>query len=545
MSGDVRDPSHRGRGVDRRPGAVAFCRRVGTLPPRSPSSHRDEPADDVHVIHVEEDQNMTATLTRDYSLTGASRQRSVELGLANAEWFQPAIDPARLRALQQRHDGRAAADVVLWLVLLVGAGVWAYSTVWSWWSIPAFVIYGALHGGAADPRWHECGHGTAFRTRWINDAIYPVASAMLFRGPTVWRWSHYRHHTDTIIVGRDPEIVFQRPPSVAGTIWKFFHIQGGSLMFWRLVKHALGRLDSDAIDFVPQHEHRKVIWESRVIVAVVAAAAAWSVIAWTPLPILFVGGPSIYGAWLMVFFGVTQHAGLRENTLDHRFSTRTVYMNPVFRFLYLNMNYHVEHHIFPSVPYPALPALHDEIRDQLAPPLPNTIAAYRSIFSTLAKQHHDPSYETPLDVPEVPSAHTHRIDVGETNWVKGTGGGVDLGAADALEIGELRRVDVGDDTYVLCRLSADEFALGDGICTHAKVHLADGALVDGQIECPKHNGRFDARTGEAVRKPVQEAICMYPVRRVDGRLVSDLQPSHPQPSHPQPSHPQHSAGSTS
>ena len=50
---------------------------------------------------------------------------------------------------------------------------------------------------------------------------------------------------------------------------------------------------------------------------------------------------------------------------------------------------------------------------------------------------------------------------------------------------------------MLCRLSDDEYALGDGLCTHAKVHLADGALVDGQIECPKHNGRFDARTGDA------------------------------------------------
>ena len=177
---------------------------------------------------------------------------------------------------------------------------------------------------------------------------------MLFRGPTVWRWSHYRHHTDTIIVGRDAEIVFQRPPSVPRTVLMFTHIEGGSKMFWRLVKHAFGRVDDDAKEFVPENEHRKIVWESRIMVAIVAGAAVWSLVAWTPLPILFIGGPSIYGAWLMVFFGITQHAGLRENTLDHRYSTRTVYMNPVLRFLYLNMNYHVEHHLFPSVPYPAL-----------------------------------------------------------------------------------------------------------------------------------------------------------------------------------------------
>jgi fatty acid desaturase/nitrite reductase/ring-hydroxylating ferredoxin subunit len=460
----------------------------------------------------------------DYSLDGPSSQLAVERGLANAEWFLPVIDAATLRSLQTRTNRRAGVEVALWVTLLVGSGIWAWTTVWSWWSIPAFALYGAMYGGAADPRWHECGHGTAFRSRRANDFIYPIASFMLFRGPTVWRWSHYRHHTDTIIVGRDPEIVFQRPPSVPRAIWMFTHIQGGLQMFWRLVKHSIGRLDADAADFVPENEHRKVVWESRVMVGIVAGAAVWSLAAWTPLPILFIGGPSIYGAWLMVFFGITQHAGLRENVLDHRYSTRTVYMNPVFRFLYLNMNYHVEHHLFPSVPYPALPKLHDEIKTQLAPPLPNVFATYQQVFHALAKQHDDPTWEIPLDVPDVPSATRHRIDVGETNWVHGADGGYDLGAADALEVGELRRIDVDDRTFVLCRLADDEFVVGDGLCTHAKVHLADGALVEGQIECPKHNGRFDARTGQVTRKPPREALCMYPVRRVGGRLVSDLEP---------------------
>ena len=465
---------------------------------------------------------MSATAV-DYSLTGTSAHAAEAHGLANAEWFQPEIDGATLRALQTRTDRRAGLDVALWLVLLVGAGVWAWTTVWSWWSIPAFAIYGALYGGSADPRWHECGHGTAFRSRRLNDFIYPIASFMLFRGPTVWRWSHYRHHTDTIIVGRDAEIVFQRPPSVARTILMFTHIEGGSKMFWRLVKHAFGRVDDDAKEFVPENEHRKIVWESRVMVAIVAGAAVWSLVAWTPLPILFIGGPSIYGAWLMVFFGITQHAGLRENVLDHRYSTRTVYMNPVLRFLYLNMNYHVEHHLFPSVPYPALPKLHAEIKSQLAPPLPSVVATYRQVFHALSQQHRDPTWEIPLDVPDVPGAGRHRIDVGETSWVHHAGG-YDLGGAEALAVGELRRIDVDDRTFVLCRLNDDEYVVGDGLCTHHQVHLAGGAIVDGQIECPKHNGRFDARTGEATRKPAREALCMYPVRRVSGRLVSELEP---------------------
>ncbi len=457
---------------------------------------------------------------RGYALTGAAADMARQRGLDNAEWFMPEIDATTLRELQQRSNGRAAAETLLWLALLIGAAIWAWSTVWSWWSIPAFVVYGALYGGAADARWHECGHGTAFRTPWLNDLVYSLASFMLFRGPTVWRWSHYRHHTDTIVQGRDAEIVFQRPASVPRSLFAFTHLQGGPLMFWRLVLHAFDRIDDDAADFVPESERGKVVWESRVMVAAVAGVIVWSLVAWTPLPILFIGGPTVYGAWLMVFFGITQHAGMRENVLDHRYNTRTVIMNPVLRFLYLNMNYHVEHHLFPSVPYRALPQLHDAIKDQLAPPKPNVVAAYREIFTTLYRQSRDDSYEIPLEVPDVAGAARHRVDVGETNWVHGPDGTIDVGAASSLDPGELRRIDIGDDTYVLCRLPDGEFVLADGLCSHAKVHLADGALVDGQIECPKHNGRFDARTGEVTRKPPKEPIRTYDVAEVAGRLVT-------------------------
>ncbi len=461
------------------------------------------------------------TPSTDYSLTGESAHAAVEAGLANAEWFVPDVDPGRMRELQRRTNGRATRDTLLWIALLVGAGIWAYSTVWSWWSIPAFALYGLLYGGAADSRWHEMGHGTAFRSRRANDVVYPFASFMLFRGPTVWRWSHHRHHTDTIIVGRDAEIAFQRPPSVVRTLFAFTHLQGGSQMFIRLVRHAGGHLDEEARALVPQSEWRTVVRESRVFVAIVVAVGIWSLAAWTPLPLLFIGGPTIYGAWLVVFFGITQHAGMQENVLDHRLNTRTVRMNPVFRFLYSNMNFHVEHHMFPSVPYHALPALHREIGDQLAPPLPNTLAAYREIFGSFARLREDPPRELAPAIPPGAGAR-RRIDVGVSIRRRPADGGVDLGPAADVAVGELRRLDVDDRTFVIARLTADEFALCDGVCTHAQVHLAGGALVEGQIECPKHNARFDARTGAAVRKPAREPIGTYDIEQVDGRLVSHL-----------------------
>ena len=39
--------------------------------------------------------------------------------------------------------------------------------------------------------------------------------------------------------------------------------------------------------------------------------------------------------------------------------------DPLGRFLYVNMNYHIEHHLYPQVPFYALPQLNAAIREQL------------------------------------------------------------------------------------------------------------------------------------------------------------------------------------
>jgi fatty acid desaturase len=117
------------------------------------------------------------------------------------------------------------------------------------------------------------------------------------------------------------------------------------------------------------------------------------------VPLMLVGLPTLYGRWLALLFGVSQHAGLAENVLDHRLNARTIRMNPVFRFIYWNMNFHVEHHMFPMVPYHALPALHAEVADELPIPYPSLFAAYREIVPTLWRQQRDPGYFVRRELP--------------------------------------------------------------------------------------------------------------------------------------------------
>jgi len=336
----------------------------------------------------------------EYHLTAAATESARAAGLVNAAWYKPSIPRAVLKTLMQRSDDAALRDTVLWYMLIAGSGVLAYFTLGTAWAIPAFLIYGTLYCSPADSRWHETGHGTAFKTGWINDALYQVASFQVFRRPTVWRWSHARHHTDTLVVGRDPEIAAQVPTRWGVIIGNFVGLAHVSGEVRKLLLNCAGHLDAEEQTFVPVSEWPKVVREARCWVAIYLGVFALCLAQQSLVPLLYVGLPSLYGAWLYHFFGLTQHAGMPENVTDHRKNCRTVYMNPVFRFLYWNMNYHLEHHMFPTVPYHALPRLHDAIRSETPPPYSGTLAAYREIVPTLLRQMRDPRYSVVRPLPQ-------------------------------------------------------------------------------------------------------------------------------------------------
>ena len=124
---------------------------------------------------------------RDYSLVGSSARRALELGLASAEWYRSDVPRATMKELIRRSDAPAIRDTIIWIgaILLSAAGLIYF---WgSWWAVPFIFAYGVLYGSSSDSRWHECGHGTAFRTGWMNEAVYQIASFMLMRNPVTWR----------------------------------------------------------------------------------------------------------------------------------------------------------------------------------------------------------------------------------------------------------------------------------------------------------------------------------------------------------------------
>jgi fatty acid desaturase len=334
-----------------------------------------------------------------YQLTGPATAFAVESGLASGDWFRSDVPRRRMKELMRRSDAPALRDTALWLgtaVASAAAGIVLWGT---WWAVPCFAVYGVLYGSASDSRWHEAGHGTAFKTRWLDQAVYQIASFCMMRNPTVWRWQHTRHHTDTLIVGRDPEIAAMRPARLARILLNLFGIAAVPAALLGMAKHSLGRLTADEDTFIPASERPKVFRTARISLAVYAGTVAAAVASGSWLPLVLIGGPRCYGAFMLSVYAFTQHAGLGENVLDHRLNTRTVRMNRVNRFLYWNMNYHIEHHMFPMVPYHQLPALHEEIKHDLPAPYPSIWAAYKEIVPAVLRQLRDQTYFIKRELP--------------------------------------------------------------------------------------------------------------------------------------------------
>ena len=97
-------------------------------------------------------------------------------------------------------------------------------------------------------------------------------------------------------------------------------------------------------------------------------------------------------------------------------------------------------------------------------------------------------------------------------------GWIAAGLANEIEPDDVARFDHDGRTFALYRTADDKFYATDGLCTHAKIHLAGGLVMDHLIECPKHNGRFDFTTGKAQGAPVCVDLKTYEVKVEDGRV---------------------------
>ena len=324
-------------------------------------------------------------------------------------WYKPKIDKKTLKELSKRSDIKGLTDVSIFIVALILSG---YLCIISWgtlWSIPALLLYGNIFYCKIISIQHETNHETYFKTRALNKFFYHITSLLGGFEAVRWKWSHFHHHTYTIFTHEevyDYENNSPKPTEPIRFLLNFLPL--GPIIniqkirhftHFEIIKHSFGIITPVVNITVPEKEIKKIINSSRLYVGFWLIIILSSIFFKTWLPIIMLILPPFYGNTILMICGMTQHAGLADNVKDHRKSTRTVIMNPFFSFLYSNMEYHIEHHIFPKIPCHNLKAFHNVVKDQMPTPRKGIINAYKEIIPAIFKQAKDKNYYLNVDVP--------------------------------------------------------------------------------------------------------------------------------------------------
>ena len=324
------------------------------------------------------------------------------------KWYKCQVDIEVLKELSKKSDLKGFKHIFIFFGLLIITGIFAYLTWGTWWSAFWFLVYGNIYS-FSNPLWHETGHKTAFKSIFLNEFFYYISSFMSNFEPTRWRYTHFIHHGNTYSTENpfDHEIEYgnnlkETPKRLIINIIPFL-----DLLFFKqhisfeIIQHALGIKTRVMLDSIPENARAKSIFNSRVFVIVWIAIIIWSSLISSWLPLLYILLPQYYGKTLHKLVAFTQHAGLARNVKDHRFSSREMYLNPILSFLYWKMEYHLTHHIFPTVPSYNLDKLHHHIKEQLPKPNNGLIDAYTEIIPALIKQKEDTSYFIKKDIPQL------------------------------------------------------------------------------------------------------------------------------------------------
>ncbi|MDZ4816956.1 MAG: fatty acid desaturase [Verrucomicrobiota bacterium] len=330
------------------------------------------------------------------------------------KWYRSPIDRKVMSELIRQSNYQGFKQVLLQLGLSVFTGALAYwvsglisMKTWQW-SVPVFLGCLLVHGtfyaffGGAGPI-HELSHKTVFKSKKWNEFFLKVYSFLSFHNWVGFRASHVRHHQVTIHEDLDGEVVLPfhiKPiswlwsvvphPVNIWNVWKMFwsHARGIYVSDWE--KKILGGAKAET-----RLQHRN--WARFVLVGHIGLAALFVGTGQWPLVVLVSLAP-FYGGWLAGLCVYPQHAGLMPNSNDFRLCCRTYTCSRPIGFLYWNMQYHIEHHMYPAVPFYNLPKLRKAIEFDLPAAPHGLVAAWKELLPHVNRQKTEPKY---FYVPEV------------------------------------------------------------------------------------------------------------------------------------------------
>ena len=295
------------------------------------------------------------------------------------------LDKKVLKSIATRTDKYGLLYILKWTVALCFTGFLVWVSIDTYWIWPAMFIHGVVLTVPAYSFSHETAHGTAFRTSWLNETVLWVTSFLYLEEPLHRRYTHTNHHTHTWYVGLDSQMPFDTPMKFGEWVtqnigWDLlrFHVT----VFWQL---ATRKYTEVMRSVTPESELPKMTRNARIMLAVYALIGFLPFIGiWWPVWFLIL--PRLLGAPVMLLFTLIQHVELQENSPSILESTRSFRTSWLGRFLYMNMNNHVEHHLYPQVPFHSLPKLAEAVKDQLPEPDPGFFSTNWQVFVVVLRR---------------------------------------------------------------------------------------------------------------------------------------------------------------
>jgi fatty acid desaturase len=305
-------------------------------------------------------------------------------------WWAPKLERPRVQQLLRRRDLPGLVFLLVWFALLA-LTTWALWAAWATaWVVPALVVHGIVLSFAYAIS-HEGAHGTAFRSLWLNEWVFYLTSFIFGEEPMYRRYSHGRHHAATWYPGFDSQMPYRNPMSLRAYVRETLALQAPFAGIAQMFRHARGRLTQDELEFVPAAKVSRLIWGARSFLLGYAAVFAIAFATRSAfLPVAFFGA-RLAGGWAVQLFINSQHMCMSEAVPDHRYSTRSLACPLFVRLLYWNMNFHIEHHLYPGVPFHALPEVNRLVRHELPQPTRGAIRANLEILRVIREQVSDPA----------------------------------------------------------------------------------------------------------------------------------------------------------
>ncbi|MDA0710173.1 MAG: fatty acid desaturase [bacterium] len=316
-------------------------------------------------------------------------------------WYRTKIDRDLLAHLNSRSDLWGLAQTLGFLLTLTATAALAWWTTLHqpWYaSLPAFFLHGMCYAFIING-FHELVHSTVFRTQRLNVFFLYLLSFLGWYNPIHFWASHTEHHKYTLHPPDDGEVVLPVRLTLKGFLTSAIANPRGAYQRIRgtIRRGFFGHLNPgwDQVLFPPENvegRRRLFLWDRVMTVGHLALVGISLYMGWWQLVVLVTLG-SFYGGWLFFLCNNAQHVGMTDKMPDFRLCTRTILLNPVVRFLYWHMNYHIEHHMFAAVPCYRLGQLHRAISHDLPPCPVGLVATWREIIAILKRQREEPDYQ--------------------------------------------------------------------------------------------------------------------------------------------------------